>query len=139
MVTGDPRHGLGLALSEASGVPFYRQVEEGIADLIRAGRLTPGTPLPSVRELAAALRVSVITTRAAYRDLEAEGLVVARQGRGTFVADGVAGASVRRAREQARVLLREAAIRARLLGLADDEQRAVLEAALATKGDGDVR
>ena len=120
-------------------MPFYRQVLEQIAELIRAGRLEAGTPLPSVRELAAALRVSVITTRRAYRDLEAAGLVVARQGRGTFVADRVASASSERALAQARELLRDAIERARRLGLSDDEQRALLREVLANKGDDDER
>ena len=118
---------LDLTLSEASGVPFYRQILEQIAELIRSGRLPAGTPLPSVRELAAALRVSVITTRRAYRDLETDGLVVARQGRGTFVAEGVEPAARLRATARARELLREAVASARRLGLTDAEQRALLD------------
>ena len=114
---------LDIRLSEASGVPFYRQVREQIAGSIRSGLLPAGAPLPSVRELAAALRVSVITTRRAYRDLEADGLVVARQGRGTFVAQQPATAAHRSAREQARQLLADALARARRLGLDDDELR----------------
>lgn len=91
-----------LTLSQASGVPFYRQVEEQLAERIRAGELAPGAPLPSVRQLAADLLVSVITIKKAYEDLEAAGLVVSHQGRGTFVAPTAQAAS----REE---LLREVA------------------------------
>ena len=75
-----------LTLSEASGVPYYRQVRDAIADMVRAGRLLPGSPMPSIRELAADTLVSVITIKKAYEELEAMGLVVSHQGRGTFVA-----------------------------------------------------
>lgn len=115
---------LPLALSAASGVPFYRQVVDQIGALVRSGQLAPGRKLPSVRELAAQLMVSLITVRRAYADLEAAGLVVRRQGQGTFVAEDVAEASAQQAREQAQEQLGRAVRRARQLGL-DDE--AILE------------
>jgi GntR family transcriptional regulator len=79
-----------FTLSQASGVPFYRQIERHLADRIRAGQLAPGTPLPSVRQLAVDLLVSVITVKQAYAALEAAGLVASQQGRGTFVAEDAA-------------------------------------------------
>jgi GntR family transcriptional regulator len=82
-----------FTLSQASGVPFYRQIERHFADRIRAGQLAPGTPLPSVRQLAVDLVVSVITVKQAYAALEAAGLVVSQQGRGTFVAEGAAASA----------------------------------------------
>ena len=82
-----------IHLSEASGVPFYRQLEDQVADRIRAGLLAPGDALPSVRQLAATLMISVITVKRAYSELEAAGLVVSRQGRGTFVAEAAPAAS----------------------------------------------
>ena len=75
-----------IILSNASGVPFYRQIVDQMADMIRAGTLDPGSRLASVRELALQLQVSLITVRRAYADLEAAGLIVRRQGQGTFVA-----------------------------------------------------
>jgi GntR family transcriptional regulator len=77
-----------LTLSQATGVPFYRQIERQLADRIRAGQLAPGSLLPSVRQLASELLVSVITVKQAYAELEASGLVASQQGRGTFVAEG---------------------------------------------------
>ena len=67
---------LDLQLSNASGVPFYRQIVDQMADMIRAGILEPGARLASVRELALQLQVSLITVRRAYADLEAAGLIV---------------------------------------------------------------
>lgn len=118
---------LPLALSDASGVPFYRQIEDQLAELIRAGVLHPGDQLPSVRALAAELLVSLITIRRAYADLEADGLVDRRQGQGTFVAEDVVAASRERARREARQVLADAVQRARQLGMDETEQQAFLE------------
>lgn len=74
-----------VVLSRVSGVPFYRQIEVAIADQIRSGRLPEGTALPSIRELAKQVLVSVITTKQAYESLERDGLVTSVQGKGTFV------------------------------------------------------
>jgi GntR family transcriptional regulator len=112
---------LPVTLGDATGVPYYRQITDQVADLICSGRLTPGAPLPSVRALAGQLLVSLITTRRAYADLEAAGLVTSRQGQGTFVADDVARISRRVARDRARAALAQAVARARALGLTSEE------------------
>lgn len=75
-----------VPLNEASGVPYWRQMRDWLADRIRSGQLLPDAPLPAIRELAADSLVSVITARKAYEELESMGLVVSRQGKGTFVA-----------------------------------------------------
>ncbi len=106
-----------VALSLASGVPFYRQIVDQLTDLIRRGTVPARTQLPSVRDLALHLKVSLITTRRAYADLEAAGLIVSRQGQGTFVADEAATASHDRLLAEARAQLAAAFHRARLLGL----------------------
>lgn len=89
-------------LSDVSGVPFWQQIRDQIAAQIGTGRLPPGAPLPSIRELAADALVSVITVKKAYEELEHLGLVYSRQGRGTFVAE--AGADAARDKAQADVL-----------------------------------
>lgn len=119
-----------LQLSDASGIPFYRQIVDQLAELIRSRRLAPGSRLPSVRDLAGQLMVSLITTRRAYADLEAAGLIVRRQGQGTFVADQPAGASREKAMDEARTVLTEAITRARRLGLSADDIRALIDKAL---------
>ncbi len=106
-----------IRLSQASGVPFYRQIVDQVAQAIRSGALAPGTPLPSVRDLAARLLVSVITVRRAYSDLGRNRLVVLRQGAGTQVAADVAGMSREQAEAEARELLADAVHGARRLGL----------------------
>lgn len=125
---------LPLDLSQASGVPYYRQVVDQVADLIRSGQLTAGERLPSVRELAAQLLVSLITVRRAYDELENAGLIVRRQGQGTFVGDDVRAASRRRALTEARNRLAEAVTTARQLGLEGAELRSCLEQLLEQKG-----
>lgn len=114
---------LPLQLSGASGVPMYRQIVDQMSAMIGSGQLAPGTRLPSVRELAASLLVSLITVRRAYTDLEAAGLIESRQGQGTFVAEDVAHKSRARSRREAVRVLLEAITAARQLGLSDDEIR----------------
>ncbi|TCS94203.1 GntR family transcriptional regulator [Hazenella coriacea] len=67
--------------------PIYRQIHDQLQNLILSGQLTSGTPLPSIRSLAQNLSCSVITTRRVYQDLENEGLIYTKQGKGSFVAD----------------------------------------------------
>jgi GntR family transcriptional regulator len=66
---------------------MYLQILEQIRRRIAVGDWQPGQEIPSIRALAAATRVSVITIKRAFFELEHEGLIVTRQGRGTFVAD----------------------------------------------------
>jgi GntR family transcriptional regulator len=127
---------LPLQLSAASGVPFYRQVVDQISALVRSGQLPPNSKLPSVRELAAQLMVSLITVRRAYADLEAAGLVIRRQGQGTFVADKVEQASQAQAQEQAYEGLERAVQQARRLGLEPSEVLEAVRLALQTEEEG---
>ena len=117
---------LDIQLSNASGVPFYRQIVDQMSDMVRAGILEPGSRLASVRELTLQLQVSLITVRRAYADLEAAGLIVRRQGQGTFVADDVGKAAVKQARKDAKRALEQAIDRARQLGLDDQEIETIL-------------
>jgi len=73
-------------LSQTDHRPMYQQVIAHIKERIAVGDWPEGTKLPSIRELAAALKVSVITIKRAYQDLEQEGTIVTRQGKGCFVA-----------------------------------------------------
>ena len=117
---------LDIQLSNASGVPFYRQIVDKMADMVRAGSLPPGSRLASVRELALQLQVSLITVRRAYADLEAAGLIVRRQGQGTFVATDVGQAAAKQARKDAQAALEQAIDRARQLGLDDNEIESII-------------
>src|SRR5580704_1344035 len=74
-------------ISPAADGTLYQQIVDRLKREISEGRLKPNTPLPSFRQLAEDLLVSVITVKRAYEDLEREGIVYRRQGLGTFVAE----------------------------------------------------
>lgn len=74
-----------IILSNSSGVPIYEQIEEQIKRLIMTGELKAGDPLPSMRLLAKDLKISVITTKRAFEDLERDGYIESVVGKGSFV------------------------------------------------------
>ncbi len=74
-----------VIVSNRSGVPIYEQIKEQIKAAIFSGELKEDDLLPSIRQLARDLKISVITTTRAYGDLEQEGFVVNVQGKGCFV------------------------------------------------------
>ena len=75
-----------IVISNQSGKPIYEQIAEQVKALIISGELGEGDALPSMRLLAKELRISVITTKRAYEDLENAGFIVTQPGRGSFVA-----------------------------------------------------
>ena len=76
-----------LFLSQNDSRPMYLQIMAQIKQKVRVGDWLAGHPLSSIRELSAATKVSVITVKRAYTELEAEGVIVTQPGRGSFVAD----------------------------------------------------
>lgn len=75
-----------ILLDNQRGDPIYRQIAEQIKAQVLSGALQPDTALPSIRNLAKDLRISVITTKRAYDELEQEGFVYTIAGKGCFVA-----------------------------------------------------
>lgn len=75
-----------VILSNTSNAAIYEQIVAGIKDCIIKGEAKPEEALPSIRALAAQLQISVITTKRAYEELEKEGLIYARAGKGFYVA-----------------------------------------------------
>lgn len=75
-----------IIISNASGKPIYEQITSQIKTMILNGTLKEGEALPSMRLLAKELRISVITTKRAYEDLERDGFIETATGRGSFVA-----------------------------------------------------
>ena len=102
-----------IILSNSSGKPIYEQIADQVREQILSGALSAGDALPSMRVLAKELRISVITTKRAYEELEREGFLQNIPGKGCFVAP------------QNRELLREAQLRRveEFLSLAVDEAR----------------
>jgi GntR family transcriptional regulator len=78
-----------LTISQADPRPMYLQIMEQVRRRIAVGDWAPGREIPSIRALAASTRVSVITVKRAYLELEREGVITTRQGKGTFVAENV--------------------------------------------------
>ncbi len=119
-----------LHLSMDDPEPMYRQIESQLRDFILAGVLPPGTKLPSIRALASQLACSVITTRRAYQDLEAEGFIRTRQGMGTVVAQ-IPDEKMRAHRREAVDGAFSEAVRAgRRAGLTEEELRRIFEETL---------
>jgi GntR family transcriptional regulator len=75
-----------LRIDLESKVPIYVQIEDQVRALIAAGQLRPGEQLPTIRELAADLRVNYNTIARAYLELDRDGVISTQRGRGTFVA-----------------------------------------------------
>ena len=74
-----------IIISNSSGVPIYEQIEEQIKNQIMTGDLAKGDALPSMRVLAKELKISIITTKRAYEDLEKDGFIYSIMGKGSFV------------------------------------------------------
>ncbi len=83
----DKKHFIIGPISPAADGALYQQIVDRVKREISEGRLKPGAALPSFRQFAEDLLVSVITVKRAYEELEREGIIYRRQGLGTFVAD----------------------------------------------------
>jgi GntR family transcriptional regulator len=75
-----------LIISQTDARPMYLQIMEQIRNKVALGDWPPGSEIPSIRQLAAQLCVSVITVKRAYQELEREGVILTQQGRGSTVA-----------------------------------------------------
>lgn len=116
-----------LIISNSSDKPIYEQIASQIKGLILTGELEPGEKLPSIRALANGLRISAITTKRAYADLESQGFIATVQGKGSFVSGG----NVELLREEKRRSVEERLARlvddARGAGITDGELREMLD------------
>lgn len=74
-----------IIISNQSELPIYAQIKEQLKEQILNGQIPEGSTLPSIRQLAKEVGVSVITTTRAYSDLESEGFIATMQGRGSVV------------------------------------------------------
>lgn len=92
-----------ISTSEENPVPLYQQIVNQVRRQIIVGELGAGEPLPSIRQLAKDLTTSVITTKRAYQELERDGYIYTRPGKGSFVAQISSG----KIEELKRLLVRE--------------------------------
>jgi GntR family transcriptional regulator len=103
----------GLTLQD-NGVPIYVQLRDQLSALVGRGALTPGERLPTMRQVAVALRIDLNTVQRAYAELEREGILTLVRGRGTFVA---ARPPIRNRKSEAEALAAKVAAQGQALGI----------------------
>lgn len=123
-------------LDAGSGVPIYRQLVQQVRQDVMLGRLRPGEQLPTVKEVVEALAVNPNTVVKAYGELEHAGIVVRRQGVGTFVASAPPTSPLEAPPALLTSLVRWVR-RARQQGLSAEQIRALVAVALDEPGSGD--
>ena len=117
-----------MIISQTSGIPIYKQISDAFRSDILQGKYKQGEFLPSIRELARDLRISVITTMKAYEQLEAEGLVTASQGKGFYVNAQDSEMLKEQHLRKVEAALSEAIAAAKIAGMSDQELMDTLKA-----------
>lgn len=117
-----------LVISQSDGRPMYLQIVEQIKQKVLVGEWVGGQEIPSIRQLAVELRVSVITVKRAYLELEREGVIVTQHGKGSMVASDV-GLGPRLYEEELAEHLEQAVRLGELLGLTSEELTARIQQA----------
>ena len=116
-----------IIISNSSSSPIYEQITRQIKDHILQGELKAGDALPSMRVLAKELRISLITTKRAYEELERDGFIETVPGNGCFVSEKNTEFLREEQLRQVEGFLQQAADAARRCGLSLDELREMLE------------
>jgi GntR family transcriptional regulator len=116
-------------LDQRSGLPMYLQIVQQVKEALRLGLLDVGDQLPTVREVVAATAINPNTVAKAYRELERDGLVSARPGRGTFVESTLAADSIEHHETLRRGLLAWI-VSAQRAGMDDESIRALISSTL---------
>lgn len=116
-----------IILSKSSDKPIYEQISSQIKSQVLSGALAAGERLPSIRALADGLGVSVITTKRAYADLEADGLIETVQGKGCFVSEKNRELLREERQKHVEVLLSRACVKAMDVGLTRRELHDLLD------------
>lgn len=119
-----------ILIHNTGGTPIYEQICTQIKDQILSGALLAGEQLPSIRSLAKDLRISVITTKRAYEDLEAQGFLTTVAGKGSFVAEGNRDILRQSRLKEVEDCLRQAAVKARACDLEKKELLNLFESLL---------
>ena len=113
--------------------PAYLQIIGEIKQAIANGELKPGDQLPTVRQLAADLRINFNTVARAYRLLDEEGVISTQHGRGTYILDTPSGRDMKRLRQQQIIVLGEHYVEeAEKLGFEPEEVRKLIEEQIRT-------
>ena len=115
-----------IILNNASMIPIYEQLVEQVKNLILSGELPENKALPSVRTLAAALKISALTVKKAYDKLEEDGFVVTVHGKGTYVAPTNRSLAMEARRRAVEEDFTRALDKARAVGMTPSEIRELL-------------
>lgn len=124
-----------IILSNVSDQPLYQQIKDQIKTSIFNNELKEGVQLPSIRSLANDLHVSVLTTKRVYAELEAEGFIVTRVGKGSYVAPGNLEMLMESKRHMVEVKLAEVCQMARSLGINTDDLHSMLDLILEEENE----
>ncbi|ERL10667.1 GntR family transcriptional regulator [Olsenella profusa DSM 13989] len=116
-----------VIISNSSDKPIYEQIVSQMRDAILTGELDQGEALPSIRSLANDLRISAITTKRAYAELEAQGFIDTVQGKGSFVTGGNVELLREERMRQVEELLGKALDKAKAVGIATAELHEMLD------------
>jgi len=116
-----------IIVSNASSDPIYAQIKNQLKAAIINDQVAPGDKLPSIRRLASQLRVSVITTKRAYDELELEGFIDSVQGRGSFVASKNTELLKEEQRKKVEDYLKSALASARVAGLSVSDLKELID------------
>lgn len=116
-----------IIITNSSGEPIYTQITNQIKAMIISGELKEGDALPSMRVLAAGLRISVITTKRAYEDLEREGFIESYTGRGSFVKAQNKELLREESLRQIEKLIGEACSKANQIGITKEEIKDIVD------------
>ena len=118
---------MNINISNSNGEPIYLQIADQIKSLILEGKLKEGEMLPSMRNLALELRISFMTTKRAYEELERDGFIESYTGRGSFVKAQNIELFREEQIKQIEALLMEAGDKARKAGLSMQELHEMLD------------
>ena len=116
-----------IIISNSTGEPIYTQITSQIKTMIMTGELKEGDALPSMRNLAAQLRISVITTKRAYEELERDGFIESYTGKGSFVKAQNTELLREENLRQIENLFMEAKEKARIANISNEELKEMLD------------
>ena len=116
-----------IIINNSSMVPIYEQIIDQIKSAIIRGELQPDTVLPSVRSLSKELKISALTVKKAYDNLEAEGMTVTVHGKGTYVAASNTQLMEEERRKEVEADLEAAIQKGRRCGMKEEEIRSLFE------------
>lgn len=124
-----------IVISNSSDLPIYAQIKEQVKEQILTGELVENETLPSLRQLARDLKISVLTTTRAYNELEQEGFITSRQGKGFFVMSSSSNLIREQLIKEVEKNLNNAILAAGRIPMSDDEIVSLLKLLLEVDHD----